>query len=430
MLSVLVLGACSAEPDSSEQTGDPRQRIPSVEAVEVLFGTLPLEERLSGSVRARVQTEIYPELSAPVVEIYVRDGDFVSAGDPLIRLRSTEIDERLRQAQSGMEVAEARVRQSMTNLERLEANLRRVESLAERGLTSVTDLENARSDVASARADLDLIRAQRDQAASQVEERRLELGNAVVRAPITGVIGNMVAEMGQNVNTGTRLAVIGDPSAMRVRVTLTERMLGYIAPGTSVHIVSDAAPDNIIQASIGRISPFLNPVTHTTEAEIDVEDHQGILRPGMFVTVDVLYGESSLAALVPNSAIYRHPRDGREGVYVARRGHILAEHGIDNDGLADGEELLRRSFQDAAPQAVAFVPVDVIARGRLLSGVTGVEAGDWVVTMGHRLLTSRESTEAIIQPTPWDHIMNLQQMQSRDLLNIIVERVATRDFGG
>jgi multidrug resistance efflux pump len=54
--------------------------------------------------------------------------------------------------------------------------------------------------------------------------------DTIVRAPITGMVGNMAAEIGQNVNTGTRLAVIGDPSAMRVRVTLTERMLTYIPP--------------------------------------------------------------------------------------------------------------------------------------------------------------------------------------------------------
>jgi HlyD family secretion protein len=92
----------------------------------VLYGTLPLEERLAGTVRARVQSEIYPELSAPVVEIYAQDGQFVSAGDPLVRLRSTEIEERLRQAESGLEVAEARVRQSETNLQRLQANLNRL----------------------------------------------------------------------------------------------------------------------------------------------------------------------------------------------------------------------------------------------------------------------------------------------------------------
>jgi HlyD family secretion protein len=194
--------------------------------------------------------------------------------------------------------------------------------------------------------------------------------------------------------------------------------------------VSELAPDNVIQASISRISPFLNPVTHSTEAEIDIEDHQDVLRPGMFVTVDVLYGESSLAALIPNAAIYRDPRDGREGVYVTRRSELLEAHGVVDDDLVDGEELLRLSFQDAETFPVNFVPVDVVARGRMLSGVTGVEPGDWVVTMGHRMLSSRDAPAAIIQPTPWDHIMNLQQMQSRDLLNIIVERVASRDFGG
>jgi hypothetical protein len=71
------------------------------------------------------------------------------------------------------------------------------------------------------------------------------------------------------------------------------------------------------------------------------------------------------------------------------------------------------------PVPVRFVPVEVVARGRNTSGVRGVESGDWVVTLGHNLLTGADEQPAIVQPTPWEHILELQSMESLDLLEII-----------
>ncbi|RPI56931.1 MAG: hypothetical protein EHM50_11905, partial [Lysobacterales bacterium] len=200
---------------------------------------------------------------------------------------------------------------------------------------------------------------------------------------------------------------------MRVTITLTQRMLGYIETGTPVSIVSDAAPEQPLAAAISRISPFLHPVTRTTNAEIDVEEHGALLRPGMFVTVDVLHGESEVAALVPNNAIYTDSRAGREGVWLARVDEA-------NAPLEPGLSAAPRGELDPSGHVpVEFVAVEVIARGRLSAAVEGVEPGQWVVTVGHELLSRNETGRAVIQPTPWEHIMRLQQMQTRDLLDLI-----------
>lgn len=392
------------------------QALPAVEAVEVRYGTLPLEERLVGSVRAHNQTEIYAEIAAPIAEVLVDDGARVEAGDLLVRLRAGDFEERVRQAEAGLQVAQARVAQAEANLARFEATLRRQEMIVERGLGSAAELDTARADALSAAADLELMRAQRDQAASLVSEREVELEDTLIRAPIEGVVGGRNAEIGQQANTSTPLFVIGDPQQMVVSVTLTQRMLGYIRTGTSVNILSESAPEEVISSEVARISPFLHPIAHTTEAEIDIEEHDGLLRPGMFVTVDVLYGESQRAPLVPNSAIYRNPRNGREGVYVARLEETVSS------AESASYSISNPTYEPVGPVAVRFTPVDIVARGRTTTAIDGVQAADWVVTLGHHLIGSRDEAQAIIQPTPWDHIMNLQQMQSRDLLDIIAQK--------
>src|SRR5690606_9782840 len=270
-----------------------------------------------GSAAAGNRRVISPEAPGQIVEVLANDGDRVEAGDPLVRLRDVDYRERLRQAESGLAVARARVQQAEANLTRVQATLRRIEAMAERNLTSIADLEAAQADALSAEADLALMRAQLEQAEFLVAERAEELAQTVVRAPVSGVVGGRNAEVGQLASSSTPLFVIGDTSDMIVEVTLTQRMLGYIHPGTTANIVSEAAPEQVIEAAVTRISPFLHPVTRTTTAEIEVPRSTELLRPGMFVTVNVLYGETELAPLIPNSAIYRNPRDGRTGVYAA-----------------------------------------------------------------------------------------------------------------
>lgn len=416
MLALLV--ACDSDPDGSVDGngfGARQPEMPTVEAVEVRYGSLPLEERLSGSVRAGNQTEIFAEASGTVEAVFVDDGDQVSAGDPLVQLRARDFEERVRQAEAGLRVADARVKQAEANLQRVRASLNRVEQIVERELGTRAELDTAQADAISAEADLELMQAQLSQAESVLQERQAELADTLVRAPIDGIVGARNAEVGQQASTGSPLFVIGDISRMQVDVTLTQRMLSYIDVGTPVVIYSDISPERTITAEVSRISPYLHEVTRTTRAEIQLEQNTEALRPGMFVTVDVLYGESESSAQVPNSAIFRHPRDGREGIFLSDLEAAL----VNPEGSA-AEDLPEVSLSEpVGPVSVQFVPVEVIARGRIASGIRGVQPGSWAVTLGHNLLASADEQDAIVQPTPWEHVLELQQLDSRDLLDVI-----------
>ncbi len=408
------LAACGGAPDSPKASRGGRAPA-AVEVAEVKYGSFPLEERLSGTVRARNQTEIYAEVAGTIERVFVDDGARVKAGDPLVRLRARDSEERVRQAESGLEVARARVRRAEANLFEVKANLERVEAIVQHGLGPKAQLDTARAAAISAEADLHLMQAQLEQASSVLGERRVELSDSIINAPIDGIVGRRNAEVGQQAGTGAPLFTIGDANDMHVELVLTQQMLGYIDVGTSVEIHSDTAPGRAIPSEITRISPFLHPVTHTTRAEIHVDSHDGLLRPGMFVTVDVLYGESEEAPLLPNSAVYRHPQKGGEGVFIA-----YIEEAFDNPELASDSPLGPPPFKALpAPVTARFMPIEVVARGRQSSAVRGVQPGEWVVTLGHHLLASSDEQKVMVHPTPWAHILDLQALDNRDLLDII-----------
>lgn len=410
-----LLLACSGE-EAEENNRWNRGYTPTVEVIKTLTGALPLEERLTGVVRAKNQIEIFPEITAPITEILVNSGDRVERGQVLVRLRDSEARERLRQAEAGYEIAEAQVAQSEANLRQLQSRLNRVKTLSERNLESELELEIIQAQVESADASLQLSKAQKNQAASVVEERRNDLANTVIRSPIDGFVGSRQVEVGQSVSPSTRLFEVGDTRNMEIRVSLTERMLGYIEAGQTVSITSDNIGVDPVMAQIDRISPFLNPVTNATSAEISVDNTENRLRSGMFVTVDILFGESEQAVLVPNNAIYNHPSDGRRGVYVASASSFSELDFVD-------EEERPEIF---GPVPVSFVPIDLVAQGRQVSGIRGINSGDYVVTLGQNLLASgRES--ANVRVIEWDRMIHLQELQSRDLLEMIRRKLANRN---
>lgn len=408
---LLTLQACSSEEESNTENFEPLA--PAVEVVKAQFGALPLEERLNGLVRASNQVDIYPRTGAPVEEVFVEDGDQVTAGDPLLKLRDTEFIEQLRQAEAALRINIAQRRQAEANLGEIESELKRELVLAERNLSSELEIERLEAQKESAEASLELANAQIEQARSLVDERKEALDRTVVRAPVSGTVGGRMAEVGMQATTADRLFTIGDLANSEITINLTEKMLGYIETGQSVRIFSENLGDTVLTAEISRISPFLGAGNFSTEAEIEIENDSGILLPGMFVTVDVLYGESEQATIVPLSAIYRNPRSGETGIYVA------TSYGMESEIIEELDEM-DDPVSLSNPTDVEFVPVEVIARGRDAAGVTGVRSGDWVVTVGQNLIDRDNSSRARVRPRSWRSIVAMQRLQPQDLLREVM----------
>lgn len=410
---------------NGEQSNEGRQEnrvIPAVEAVQAQFGGLPLEERLSGIVQARNQVDIYPRISAPVEEVTAENGEQVNKGDVLVRLRNNQYREQLRQAEANLRITKAQERQAQAALGELNSRMRRMRVLAERDLSSDLEMEQLQAELESAEANYELAQARVEQAESSVDEAEEALSQTVIRAPITGTVGQRSAEVGMQVDSNTRLYTIGDLGDSKITINLTERMLGYIEKGQSVRIFSENLGDTVLTGEISRISPFLGAGNFSTEAEIDVNNTGRLLLPGMFVSVDVLYGESEQATIVPLSALYRHPQTGETGIYVAT-GFDLESEMLEELNPGDNRSL-------SNPTDVEFVPVNIIAEGREAAGVTGVRSGQWVVTIGQNLLMQdREGGNARVRAVTWNQVLEKQDMQPQDLLRTILNSEVVENTG-
>lgn len=426
MLAILFGGLTACSDDSAAEASFD-VLAPAVEAVQAGAGTLPLVERLSGTVVAENQVVLYPEVEGRIAAVFVENGETVERGQPLVELRNDPLREQARQAEAGHRISEARLRQAEARLAELEAEVRRTRELGQRGLVTELDLETATAQLASAQADVDLARAQVEQSAATRAQRRDLLAKTIVRAPITGVIGQRNAEIGMQATPTTRLFTIGNLDRMKVRVNVTDKMLRYLEVGQPVRILADGPEDggDALNARLTRISPFLNEITRSTEAEIEVENPDHRLRPGMFVPVDIAYGESAQATLLPTSALFTDPNSGRTGVFIASvtmPDLVEPTRSASPDGRSPAEEPETPPVTPVSltePRPVEFRSVRVLARGAMAVAVDGVRPGDWVVTLGQDLL-STERQEARIKTVTWDHVIELQNMKREDLLERVL----------
>jgi RND family efflux transporter MFP subunit len=416
-LAALLCTACQKQSRASDfRGGADAFQAGAVEVVQVREGALPLTERLTGTVRAAGEVGIFPEVSAPVAEVYVNNGDDVRRGDPLVRLRPTGAQSQLRQAQSGLTSARADVELARATLREAETQLTRLQNLAERGLISRVELDTQRTRAETARAALARAEAQVALADATVAERTEVRDQTIVRAPISGRVGQRNAEVGMRVDPQMPIFVIGRLQNMRVEVPVTQEILSGVRVGQPVEIRPGGRQGAPIAAQVSRISPFLQEASLSAEVEIDVPNDGGRLVPGMFVTVDLAYGESERAAIVPASALHTHPVTGERGVYVSS-----VEPAAVNASTADEEG----GGLSPEPVSLVFRPIDIVAEGAQTSGIDGVEPGAWVVVVGQHLLSAQtggSAPQARIRVIDWERIIELQELQRPDVLRQFMDR--------
>jgi RND family efflux transporter MFP subunit len=422
LLVSFLLSGCYDAPSSSDSE---RGSIPVVEAVPARFGPIALEERLPGVVKARNQVAIQAEISGRAAEVLVESGDAVERGQPLVRLDDSLLRDQLRQAEASQRVAEAQAREARARIVELEAQVSRSRVLVEESLISELELETQEAQLEAARAGAERAAAGVDQAAATIQERRTAIERALLRAPVSGRVGRRAVEVGTMVEPGAVLFEVGDLSALRIEIVLTEPMLERVSEGQPVLISASALGEEAVPASLSRISPFLAANSFSTVGEIDIANPDRRLRPGMFVTVDVVHGASDPATQVPTSALWEDPASGVEGVYVAG-GAAPAE-----PAAAAPASGAASPTGQAAERTVTFRPVEVLAESRGATAVRGVENGEWVVTVGQHLLRADEPATVRVHAGTWQDVLALEDLEREDVLRAFLakQRELARTIG-
>ena len=326
--------ACREEKIATEEI------LPSVSAVEIAAVDFDQEIRASGDLRARFQTMIAAEIAGRVTELSVDEGSSVDEGAVVI-----QIDPERRRLD--LSAAQARLAQARANLRQEVSKVERVRKLRSENVASVERLEEAETALLLAESS---VRA--EEAAVGVASRALK--DASVSAPFAGLVARRSVELGEYVEPGKALFELVSMTPLDVIFSLPEIDSQRVSPGQSIQVSVAAPAEKVFDAVVTFIAPTVDPGTRTLRIKAEIDNREGLLRPGLFARVLVGTDQRRSVLMVPEEAIVQ--RDGSAWLF-----------------LIGEDDRVRRVRVDTGRQSKGRIEI----RGERLS------AGDRVVRRGH-----------------------------------------------
>jgi membrane fusion protein, heavy metal efflux system len=246
---------------------------------------------------------------------YVRLGDRVKAGQPLVAYDNAELGEAIGEYLAAL----ASIEKAHTEADVANRSLERARSLVELGAVAKGEYDRREAEHRNALASVESQKA----GAAKIEERlhrfgmsdaeigklnlrsvyHREASNTVVTAPLDGVITQLRAVPGEPVSADDTLVAIADLSKVWVQADVYEKDIAAIRLGATADVTVDAYPDRAFPSEITYVSPYLDPKTRTAKVRCEVDNSEGLLRLDMFATVQIPTATRRTAVTIPVDAV-------------------------------------------------------------------------------------------------------------------------------
>jgi len=282
--------------------GGPRLPM-SVELGAVKRADMAEHMTVVGNLIGAATVEAVPKVAGRLESISVRLGDRVRRGQMMAKIEDRELLEQVRQAQASYEVSAATIRQREADLRLAQTNLDRSKNLYERQLIPKQTFDDTEARYQAAAAQLDLAKAQHSQADARLDELKINVANTVITSPVNGFIGKRTLDPGAWVTPNSALLSVVDISLVRLVANIIEKDLRRISAGQRADVEVDAFPSETFRGRIARISPVLDPATRTAQIEVEIENAQFRLKPGMYARVNFTVEQRSNTLVVPANAL-------------------------------------------------------------------------------------------------------------------------------
>jgi membrane fusion protein (multidrug efflux system) len=332
----VVLGVAGCRPsDDAAAATRLREASAAVHVTTAAVVDRPMPEflTLTGTLRASAQSDVAADVSGKVVSTFVERGQAVKKGQTIaiVDARSAALAATAAQAQSKV---------AQEQLEEAQRDCARVKHLLETGAISQAEFDKQTSQCTSQQWSAAAAQAQQ-QSASKL------LGDANIRAPFDGYIGERYINVGQYVQPNTRVASVYAPDPLRLELTVPEASVGAIKQDMPVHFTVTAYGDQPFTGNVKYISPNLRESTRDLVIEAVVPNGDFRLKPGMFAVARIELGAKP-HAVVPKAALVTDDTGSRvfvvAGAQVQERlvqlGETLGDVVAVIDGVKAGETVV------------------------------------------------------------------------------------------
>jgi membrane fusion protein (multidrug efflux system) len=252
---------------------------------------LGLEIEAVGTATANESVEITSKTSNIVTAVRFQEGQLVKRGQTLVNLDSA-------QAEADVAVAEAALAESQNQFKRS---------------------RNLFSTQALSQSELDQIEATHKANQARVIAAKARLSDQIIRAPFDGRTGFRRVSVGSLVNPGTIITTLDDSSVIKLDFNVPQTYMFALRSGQIIEAMSAGLPTRVFEGKVRTLGSRIDTVSRSIMVRAEVPNKDGILRPGMFMTVK-LRTEAAPALLIPEGALV--PEQGQVFVFVVQNGVV------------------------------------------------------------------------------------------------------------
>lgn len=285
-----------------------------------------------GTVQAVQGVVVSTDLPGIVEKITFESGQPVRQGDPLVKLDTKQ--------------EEAQLNSNIARLQLAKSNLDRQKGLLQKRVSSQSDYDAADAEF--------------KQAEAAVAETKATIARKVIRAPFSGVLGIREVNLGQYLQSGDPVVPLQSLDPIYVNFSLPQQRLADLTPGRPVKVAADGLPGQSFTGKITSVNSVVDEATRNVTVQATLENPGQKLRPGMFVSAEVILPRQEKVVAVPAAAINYAPYG--DSVFVIEK--MKDEENKEYDGVRQQIVTLGAS------------------RGDQIAVVTGLKAGEEIVTSG------------------------------------------------
>jgi membrane fusion protein (multidrug efflux system) len=303
--AVIATAGCGKEARSQAIVVSAAQKAIQVDAVTVEEMSAPTTLTITGTLEAERRADLAANAAGRVVRTFVERGDRVKAGALVAQLdsRAAALTEREAQANAtsiGEQLAAVR------------ADCARYDALLAKGAITQQEYDRQASQCRTQAASEEAARARSAEAARV-------LSDTAIRAPFAGVIGERQVTMGEYVQANTKVVTLLVDDPLRLALTVPAPAIAYAHAGVAVDFTVIEQPGRTFQATIKYVGREIRATTRDLIDEAIVDNHEGVLLPGMFATVQLPTGIAP-QPVVPKTAV--RETDSGPTVFVIRDGRV------------------------------------------------------------------------------------------------------------
>ncbi len=362
----------------------------------------------NGKIQPETEVKISPDVSGEIVELHVKEGDFVQKGTLLFKIKPEIYISSRDRAAATLNSTRARLAQVEAQLIQAELAYNRSKKLYEENTISQADFEQAESQYKIALAEKQSAEFSVKSSEASLKEANENLVKTTVYSPMTGTISSLLVELGErvvgaNMMTGTEVLRVADLNRMEVVVDVNENDIIRVKLGDTAIVEVDAYLDREFKGIVTEIANSANTLGTTSDQvtnfkvrililkesyeDLITEKNPSPFRPGMSASVDIYTSSKAGVLTVPIQAVTTRTdtlstdpaaKDNiRTLVFVSDGTYALARDvriGIQDNvnievlsGLTEGEEVIVQPFSAISKKLSDSTRIEVVEKDALFS---------------------------------------------------------------